>query len=309
MELIRGLYNVRPEHRGCVATIGNFDGVHLGHQAILRQVEQQSSELGVPGTIITFEPLPAEFFAGTEAPARLNRFREKAQLLQQFSVDHLMCLRFNPNLASMQAETFIQSTLVDGLELRHLIVGDDFRFGAQRAGDFEMLQQAGERHGFKVTGTTTFEIDGARVSSTRIREALHAGDCNLAARLLGRPYSVSGRVVHGDKRGRTIGFPTANVLMNRLHSPVRGIFAVEVCGLHDKPLQGVANVGNRPMLDNDTFLLEVYIFDFNEQIYGRHVQVNLCKKIRDEKYYESFELLRQQIDRDAEAARDFFAST
>lgn len=307
MQLIRGEYNLRAEHRGCVATLGNFDGVHLGHQAVLGQLAEKAGELGLPTTVITFEPLPREYFAGAKAPARLTRFREKAQALRRYSVDRLLLLRFGARLAGMEAEDFIERVLVQGLDVRYLVVGDDFRFGRERRGDFAMLVAAGERHGFRVAHMHTFEVDGRRVSSTRVREALERGDMGEAEKLLGRPYRVVGRVMHGDKRGRTIGFPTANLHMGRQVSPVRGVFAVEVFGLEREPLKGVANVGTRPTVGGVENRLEVHIFDFADDIYGHHLSVDLLHKLREERRFESLDALKAQIAQDATGARAFFA--
>ena len=306
MELIRGLHNLRERHRGCVATIGNFDGVHLGHQAVLGQLAEKADALGLPATVITFEPLPHEYFLADRAPARLTRFREKVHALRRFSVDRLMCLRFDAALASMPAETFIERVLVAGLGVKHLVVGDDFRFGQGRAGDFAMLKAAGREHGFQVVNMHTFRIGDGRVSSTRIREALEAGDMATAEQLLGRPFRLCGRVAHGDKRGRSIGFPTANLKLERQISPVNGVFAVEMFGLEDEPVQGVANVGRRPTVGGVENRLEVHLFDFDRDIYGRHVQVDLLHKVRDEQRFESLDDLIGQIGRDVVAAREWF---
>ena len=307
MKLIRGLHNLRDRHRGCVATIGNFDGVHLGHQAVLGQLAEKADALGLPSTVITFEPLPHEHFLRDKAPARLTRFREKVQALRRFSVEQLLCLRFDQRLASMPADEFIDRVLVSGLGVRYLVVGDDFRFGRGRAGDFAMLQQAGAAHGFQVVNMHTFRIDGARVSSTRIREALERGDMGTADQLLGRPFRLCGRVAHGDKRGRSIGFPTANLKLERQISPVSGVFAVEVFGLEGEPVAGVANVGRRPTVAGVENRLEVHLFGFDQDIYGRHVQVDLLHKLREEQRFESLDALIAQIGCDAQAARDFFA--
>lgn len=308
MELIRGLHNLRERHRGCVATIGNFDGVHLGHQAVLGQLAEKADALGLPSTVITFEPLPHEYFLGDQAPARLTRFREKLQALRRFSVDRLLCLRFDARLAAMPAQDFIERVLVDGLEVQYLVVGDDFRFGQGRAGDFAMLQAAGAARGFQVVNMHTFRIGTARVSSTRIREALEAGDMATAEQLLGRPFRLCGRVTHGDKRGRSIGFPTANLKLERQISPVRGVFAVELFGVAGEPLPGVANVGRRPTVNGVENRLEVHLLDFAGDLYGRHVQVDLLHRLRDEQRFDTLDALIAQIGRDAEAARTFFAN-
>lgn len=306
MELIRGLHNLKPRHHGSVATIGNFDGVHLGHQAVLGQLAEKGAALCLPTVVVTFEPQPREYFAPEAAPPRLTRFREKAEAMQRFSVDRLLVLPFNRKLAELSAEDFIRRVLVEGLGIRYLVVGDDFRFGAAREGDFAMLQQAGRRHGFEVVNMHTFSLGGQRVSSTRIREALKAGDLDTAEQLLGRPYRMCGRVVHGDKRGRSIGFPTANIKMHRMVAPVDGVFAVEMFGVPGEPVPGVANVGKRPTVDGTRSLLEVHLFDFSGDIYGRHVQVDFKRRIRPEKRFDSFEALKAQIEKDAAEAREYF---
>ena len=307
MEFIRGYHNLRPQHRGCVATIGNFDGVHLGHQTVLGQLSEKAAELGVPSVVISFEPYPMEFFAPDKAPARLTRLREKVRALTRYAVDRMLCLNFDADFAAQPPEEFIQHVLIDGLNVRYLVVGDDFRFGKDRAGDFDLLRKMGEQHGFQVVNLHTFAIDGERVSSTRVREALAKGDMAQAEQLLGRPYRMCGRVAHGDKRGRTIGFPTANIHLHRNTTPVKGVFAVEMFGIEGEPVQGVANIGTRPTVDGTRSLLEVHLFDFNADIYGQYVNVEFVRKLRDEERFDSFEELRKQIDIDAENARTFFA--
>ncbi|MES9898183.1 MAG: bifunctional riboflavin kinase/FAD synthetase [Sedimenticola sp.] len=307
MQVIRGLHNLRPRHRGCVATIGNFDGVHLGHQAVFAHLREKGLELGLPTTVITFEPQPLEFFAPDRAPARLTRMREKLQALKDSGIDCTVLLEFGQKLAAMPAPVFVQELLVEGLDIRYLFVGDDFRFGRGREGDIGLLRRVGDQHGFGVENMNTFAVGEERVSSTRIREALAQGDLEQAEHNLGRPYRICGRIAHGDARGRTIGFPTANVDLHRKVSPLRGVYAVEVQGLEEGRLPGVANIGNRPTVEgDDRYLLEVHLFDFSRMIYGEHVQVEFRKKLRDEKRFDSFEQLRQQIEQDAEAARQFF---
>ncbi len=308
MELIRGLHNLRPRHRGCVATIGNFDGVHLGHQAVLGQLAEKAEQLGLPTTVVTFEPHPQEWFFPDRAPPRLTRLREKLTALRRYSVDRVLVLRFDARLAAMEAAAFVERILVGGLGVRHVVVGDDFRFGRNRAGDFAFLRAMGARHGFDVVAMHSFRIDGERVSSTRIREALAAGDMDTAEKLLGRPYRMCGRVAHGDRRGRDIGFPTANLHLHRRASPVLGVFAVEVFGVPGEPVPGVANVGVRPTVDGTRALLEVHLLDFAGDIYGRYVQVDFLHKLRDERRFASFDALRAQIRRDVEAARAWFAA-
>jgi riboflavin kinase/FMN adenylyltransferase len=242
----------------------------------------------------------------TASLPRLTRFREKLRVLSRFAVDQVLILRFNRQLASMDAEAFIDQILVRDLAVQYLVVGDDFRFGHNRKGDYNMLQQAGERHGFQVVHMHTFTIDGERVSSTRIRQALQAGDLQLAEKLLGRPYRMCGRVAHGDKRGRTIGFPTANVFLHRRSTPIQGVFAVEMFGVEGEPVQGVANVGTRPTVDGSKSLLEVHLFDFDQDIYGKYVNIDFIAKLRNEQKFESFEALQQQIMSDVSNAREFF---
>lgn len=307
MQIIRGLHNLRSEHRGCVATIGNFDGVHLGHQAVFRHLLQKRAELDLPATVITFEPHPLEFFDPTAAPARLTRLREKLPVLREVGIDRAMLLEFNPRLAAMSATDFVQRVLLDGLGIRYLLVGDDFRFGKGRAGDIELLRRVGAEQGFEVESLDTFAVGDERVSSTRVREALARGDLESAYLCLGRPYHICGRVVHGDKRGRTIGFPTANIGLHRRTSPLRGVYAVKVHGLGQVPLPAVANIGNRPTVDGDRrYLLEVHLFDFDRSIYGEHIEVEFCKMLRQEKRFDSFDQLKEQIERDAQAARKLF---
>lgn len=305
MELIRGISNLLPRHRGCVATIGNFDGVHRGHQAVLKQLTTKARELKLPSQVVIFEPLPREFFAGTKAPARLTRFREKVQVLQQFSIDRLLCLRFNQALAEMPPESFIDRILVDGLAVRYLVVGDDFRFGKERKGHFGMLQKAGKDRGFVVTSMASFTVDRQRVSSTLVRHALQCGDMTAATKLLGRPYRISGRVVQGDKLGHQLGYPTANIRLGRQISPVGGVFAANVTGLKEGPLKAIANIGTRPTVGGKDNRLEVHLLDFNDDIYGQYLHVDLLYKLREELRFRSVEALIEQIQRDVILAHDF----
>lgn len=306
-KIIRGLYNLPDPAQGCVATIGNFDGVHLGHQAVLTQLAMKADMLNLPAVVITFEPQPFEYFVPDKAPARLSRFREKVEALRAYSIQKLCVLRFNRQLAEMQAETFIQKLLVEGLNVRYLVVGDDFRFGKDRQGDFALLQQVGKQHGFQVVNMHTFAIDDMRVSSTRIREALQDGDLAVAEKLLGRPYRMSGRVAHGDKRGRKMGYPTANIHLHRAKVPLNGVYAVQLYGIDEEPVNGVANIGVRPTISgSDKALLEVHLFDFKRDIYGEHVQVYFLKKLREEQKFASLEQLIEQIHIDSAQAQSFF---
>lgn len=306
MQIIRGIHNLKPASDGCVATIGNFDGVHLGHQAVLGQLVEKADTLGLPVTVVTFEPQPQEYFRPADAPPRLTRFREKVEVLRRYAVDRLMVLRFDARFSQQSPELFIQNLLVDGLRVKYLVIGDDFRFGQDRAGDFGMLKLAGMTHGFEVVNMRTFILDGERVSSTRVRAALAAGELSTAEKLLGRIYYMSGRVAHGDRRGRTIGFPTANIHLHRKATPLRGVFVVELFGVEGEPVHGVANVGTRPTVGGGRIQLEVHLFDFDRNIYGAYVHVNFLHRLRDERRFESFEALKQQILRDAVQARAYF---
>ncbi len=302
MKLIRGLHNIRPEHRGSVVTIGNFDGVHRGHQAVIRQLHELGRKHDAPTTVFTFDPLPSEYFMGDKAPARLTTLREKFIQFDRLGVDQMLSVAFNARFAAITARQFIDDILVRGLEAKAVVVGDDFRFGKGREGDFAMLREAGEHHGFEVIDTATVMDDGQRISSTRIREALAVGDLELAARLLGRPYGMSGRVVHGEKLGRTIGFPTANIRIHRAVSPLKGVFAVEVECIG----YGVTNVGTRPTVDGKGFLVETHLLDFDGDLYGRHINIRWLKKLRSEQKFDSLDALKAQIGRDIDAARAFF---
>lgn len=303
MRLIRGLHNLRAEHHGCVATIGNFDGVHLGHQAVFAELRKVGDALGLPATVITFEPQPLEYFQPEKAPSRLTRLREKLTVIKDAGIDYVLVLPFGRRLATMGAEAFIDEILVKGLGIQHLYVGDDFRFGRARCGDVGLLHEAGRDLGFHVDDLQTVTAGGERISSTRIRKLLVRGDLQAASKLLGRSYTICGRVSHGDKRGRTIGFPTLNIQLHRPASPLRGVYAVTVHGVDDKGLPGVANIGNRPTVEGDPrFLLEVHLFDFDRSIYGAHVGVEFVSRIRDEMKFDSFDALREQISVDTQQA-------
>ncbi len=310
MHLIRGMHNLRDAHRGCVATIGNFDGVHLGHQAVFTALIERARSVQLPSLVITFEPQPMEFFRPAQAPARLTRLREKIEAIAACGIDRVLLVKFDHRFANVDAVSFVREILVDRLGLRHLYVGDDFRFGRDRKGDFDLLHRMGSTHGFAVESLQTVQDDDGRISSTRIREALQRGDLAHAEACLGRRYRICGRVGHGHKRGRTIGFPTMNVPLLRRSTPLRGVFAVQVIGLDRQPLPGVANIGNRPTLEgDDRFLLEVHLFDFNADVYGRAVEIDFVERIRDEHKFESFDALRQQIQRDVLAARRILGLT
>ncbi len=291
-----------------VLAIGNFDGVHLGHRALLERLAADARRLGLPAAVMTFEPHPRELFSPDQAPARLTSLHEKLALLESCGIEEVFLLHFSRKLAGLTAEEFIERGLVQGLGVRHLIIGDDFRFGKGRAGDFAMLQAAGQQHGFGVEAMHTIEINGERVSSSAVRDVLGAGDLEHAARLLGRPYSISGRVIHGNKVGRKLGFPTANIQLKRKRVALTGVFAATVSGLDKRFLPGAASLGVRPTLGQGLRpVLEVHLFDFDREIYGSHVSVHFLHKLRDEAKYDSLEALTAQIARDVQATQNYFA--
>ncbi|MCW8884142.1 MAG: bifunctional riboflavin kinase/FAD synthetase [Motiliproteus sp.] len=306
MELIRGLHNLRDQHRGCVATIGNFDGVHQGHHQVLKQVCDKAKSLGLPSVAIVFEPQPREFFEGAQAPARLTRFRDKFVLLREHQIDRVFCLHFNQKLRSLTAEQFIDQLLLNGLEVKYFVVGDDFRFGCDRAGDFELLREAGKRYGFTVVNTATFLIDADRVSSTRVRKVLAEHDFELAKELLGRPYTLSGKVIHGRKLGRQLGVPTANISLQRKRLPFEGVFVVEARNPQGEVFAGVANVGIRPTVQGESPLLEVHLFDFDRDIYGQRLDVEFKAFVRPEQKFDGVDELQRQILADIATAKDWF---
>jgi riboflavin kinase/FMN adenylyltransferase len=304
-ELIRGTINLRPEHRGSVVTIGAFDGVHLGHQAIMRQVVSKAEELNLPSVAIIFEPLPREYFQ--QGVARIQPFRDKVQALFDQGIQRVLCLRFDKCLSTISPGDFIGRILVEGLGARYLVVGDDFRFGNKRAGDVPLLRAEAARHGFEVARAATVEVDGERVSSSRIRAVLAAGDFSEAERLLGRPFAISGRVTRGKQLGRQLGVRTANVDMRRRHSPLHGIFAVTVSAADFQSHPGVANIGYRPTVNEVTEpLLEVHLLEFTACLYGKRISVEPKKKLREEKRFANLAALKEQMEEDIQQARDFF---
>lgn len=308
MELIRHSYNLKSRHRGCVATIGNYDGVHLGHQAVLRQLKRHAEIMELPATVITFEPHPQEFFSEVQAPTRLTSFREKLEMLKQQDIDRVLCLRFQRAIADLTAERFIRQILARDLGIKRLIIGDDFRFGKGREGDVRMLRAYGGELGFDVIPTEARLLDGARVSSSSIRERLGNSQFEEAQSLLGRYFSISGRVAHGAKRGRKLGFPTANINLGKRVVPLRGVFAVSVKGADEFIHLGVANLGTRPVFDEKKLLLEAHLFDFDKEFYGKHISVEFFKRLRDEQKFSSIDELTAQIAADIKAARAFFAN-
>jgi len=315
MRLIRGLTNLKrlsgqadsPLADGCVATIGNFDGVHLGHKTIIDQVKQKAAELDVPSVVMIFEPQPREFFQGADAPPRLMPFRQKFEALLAEGVDVVLCIRFDERFRSYSAMGFVEDVLIQGLAVRHLVVGDDFRFGCDRAGDFRLLEQVGQEHDFTVENTRTVTVDGERVSSTRVRNALNVNGLEEAERLLGHPYRIHGRIVYGRQLGRQIGAPTANILLDRMPA-LRGVYVVRARLETGDWCDGIANIGLRPTVDGKRPSLEVHLFDFAGTLYGQHLEVVFRHGLRDEVKFDSVDELRQQIARDFEHARAWLAN-
>ena len=308
MHLIRGLSHLEPFKNGCVLTIGNFDGLHLGHRTVIKKLAERGEALGLPVVIMIFEPQPLEYFLGDNAPSRLMRLREKVIEFAKLPVDNLLIVRFNRYFANCDAEQFIDDILIKKLNVKHLVIGDDFHFGKARRGNFAMLKEKGKLYGFSVEDTGSYQVAGLRISSTLIRDALGEGDLAQAEKLLGHCYSVCGRVAHGDKRGRTIGYPTANIRMFRKNTPVNGVFAVTMTGIDGLEFEGVANVGTRPTVDGGSkVILETYLFDFDKEIYGRYVEVHFKQKIRDEMRFQSLEQLKAQIEKDVAETKKIFA--
>ena len=288
-------------------TIGNFDGVHLGHRAMLTRLVESARSRSLVSCALVFEPHPRDFFTPSSAPARLSNLREKLEAFASLGVERTHICRFDRNFADLSAQEFIERVVCRGLNAKWLLVGNDFRFGSKRAGDLAMLQEAGKKFAFEVSVMPNVMVNGQRVSSTMVRDALAGGDLERARELLGRPYSISGRVVHGDKTGRNIGYPTANIRIKHPRLPLGGIFAVEIAGIAERHLKGVASLGVRPTVkENGAPLLEVYVLDFDREIYGQHVRVDFLHKLRDEEKYPDVETLKLQIGRDVENAESFF---
>jgi riboflavin kinase/FMN adenylyltransferase len=307
MELIRGLHNLQPRHRGCVGTIGAFDGVHLGHQELMTRLVAKGKELALPTVVICFEPLPREYFAPAEAPARLMSFKEKFIALRKLGINRVLRVRFDERFRSMTAEDFIQHVFVDGLDVKYIVVGDDLRFGQDRKGDANVLRTAGEKQGFEVVDTASVLEDGERISSSRIRQCLENADFDEAAQLLGQPYSISGKVVYGRQVGRTIGIPTANMELHRFRAALSGVYAVEVSGFDGKTYHGMANVGTRPTIgDRVKAILEVHLLNFSGNLYGKTIDVIFRYRIRDEMKFDSIEELKKTIHADIEKGREYF---
>jgi riboflavin kinase / FMN adenylyltransferase len=306
MELVRGLHNFSQRHQGCVLTVGNYDGVHLGHQKMIGLLKQRASELRSAATVLVFEPSSKEFIDPEGAPPRLTRWREKFLALAGQGVDRLVTLRFDECMRAMTPESFVE-LIVGALGTRHIVVGNDFRYGCNAGGTIDSLRAAGAARGFGVEQIAPFVLDGVRVSSTAVRERLGRSDFSGAARLLGRPYRMLGRVVHGKELGRTLGFPTANLRLMRRRPPVHGVMAVRVFGIEPEPLIAVASLGTRPTVDGTDMLLEVHVFDFAGDLYGREIEVEFVAKLRDEVKFDSLDALIVQMKIDAAEARELLS--
>lgn len=310
MKLIRGLHNLSESRLSQSAvTIGAFDGVHRGHQEVLAHLKREADARSLATTVITFEPLPGEFLFPDRAPPRLMTFREKFTALADQGIDNLLCLRFNNRLRMMSPRAFVEDIFVEGLNARYIAFGDDFRFGKDRAGDLDFTQSLAQEFDYEVVPTSTFDMAGERVSSTRIRETLLEADFSKAADLLGKPFKLSGKVLKGKQLGRTIGSPTANIALKRVKSPLHGVYAVRVSGGGLNSAAGVANVGVRPTVNDGTLAnLEVHLFDFDGDLYGERLSVEFMTKLRDEKKFESLDALKAAIAADQQAARSWHAS-
>jgi riboflavin kinase/FMN adenylyltransferase len=306
MRVFHGLPRLA-DRRACALSIGNFDGVHRGHRALLQRVVEVARQRNLVAAAMTFEPHPREYFAPEQAPARIANLRDKIEGFRQVGIERVFVQHFNREFASLTAELFIQQILVDGCQVRWLLVGDDFRFGARRAGDVVLLRRVGQSCGFTVEQIAPVLLGDERVSSSRIRAALSVGNLALASELLGHPYAISGRVLHGAKLGRQLGFPTLNLRVAHRRPALHGIYAVRVDGIAATPLPGVASVGLRPTIDDSgRWLLEVHLFDFSDEVYGRLIKVQFVQKLRDEERFDSVQELTAAIRRDADRARAIF---
>ncbi len=304
MQLVRGLHNLSQRHHGCVLSVGNYDGVHLGHQHMIGMVKARAAELGATAAVLVFEPSSKEFIDPAGAPPRLTRWREKYLALAAQGLDRMVTLRFDDCMRAMTPQRFVDELLVTGLGVRHVVVGNDFRYGAEARGTIDTLREAGSARGFGVERIEPFVFDGVRVSSTVVRERLGHGDFEGAARLLGRPYRMLGQVVHGKELGRTLGFPTANLRLMRRKSPLYGILAVLVRGVGGVAMPAVASLGTRPTVDGKEVLLEVHVFDFAGDLYGREIEVEFVAKLRDEVKFDSLDAMMAQMKIDAADARE-----
>jgi riboflavin kinase / FMN adenylyltransferase len=303
MELIRGLHNLRARHHGCVATIGNFDGVHRGHQAVLERLQKQAQRMRLPATVMIFEPTPREFFTPDQAPARISSLREKLEDLAETGIQRVLCVRFDEQFAALSPQDFIGRVLVEGLGVKYLAIGDDFRFGHRRAGDFALLKASGDRLGFTVSNMEPYCLEGARISSTRVREALAAGDMQQATQLMGRPYRVCGRVETGQQLGRKLGVPTANLPLRMRRAIRYGVYAARVDTQRGKGLPAVVSVGVRPTVAVNDCLLEAHLLDFADNLYGQRINVHLMQFLRPERHFPNLDVLQEEMNKDIAKAR------
>ena len=295
-----------PQIKGSVVTIGNFDGVHLGHQKIIAQLKEHAEKLKVPSVVISFNPTPQNFFGADHAV--LSSYEEKDFFLSSLGINYHLVINFNKEFSNINAQTFIEEFLLRKLNIKHCLIGDDFRFGKNRVGNFSLLQENGDKHGFAVEETATIKHNQIRISSTRIRECLQQNNLEETKKLLGRSYSISGKIVRGQQRGRTINFPTINILPNRSKSPVSGVFAVKV-KLSGQTYFGICNAGHKPTVNGREFLFEAHIFDFEKDVYEQFAEIVFLKHIRPEKKFNSFAELKDQIEKDVIEAKKFFKLT
>jgi len=308
MRVFRDLANQKTDRGGTAVTIGNFDGLHLGHKALIDTTLNAAKQQQLIPTLLSFEPLPRQYFDPKSQPFRLQSTSGKLRQLQEWGMQQVCLLRFNRALASLSAEEFIRKILLDGLNTRQLFVGEDFRFGKDRRGDIEMLARSGKENGFEAHFMQAVCVQGERISSTRLREALSGGKMQLAEDLLGRPYSISGRVVKGQQLGRKLGYPTANISMQHRPCPVAGVFAIEVeLSGYDRPLPGVASIGKRPTVGGQELLLEAHLFDFNANLYGQRIKVKLIEHLRGEAHFSSLDELTEKMQQDELLARAVLA--
>lgn len=304
MKLTRGLHNISTQPKPSAVTIGNFDGVHKGHQEIIKHLTDKANQLSLHSVLVSFSPTPEQFFGRNHA--LLSNFREKHQLLSQTNLDENLLIRFNQSFSKLSAEAFVEKILVQSLNVRYCLIGDDFRFGKNRQGDYALLKKLSDKHNFIVENVNSIKSGEVRISSSSIRSTLANGDFKKACHFLGREYFIAGRIVHGDKKGRTIGFPTINIPIKRKISPVQGVFAV-IASVKNAQYFGVCNVGKRPTVGGDKTRLEVFLFDFNQDVYGETAKIVFKYRIRDEKKFDSFDMLKNQINEDVLKAKNYFS--
>ncbi|MCX8602111.1 MULTISPECIES: bifunctional riboflavin kinase/FAD synthetase [unclassified Gilliamella] len=308
MKIIRGIANIKNQISQCVLTLGNFDGVHLGHQQLINHLITQGKRLNLPTVVMLFEPQPLEFFCPDNAPSRLTSFQEKVILIEKLGIDYIIAIPFNQTFAKMSADDFIQDWLINKLQAKYIAIGDDFRFGYERKGDINLLEHYAQTYGFAVESIPTFVFDHLRVSSTAVRKALFNNDFQLAHCLLGRNYAIAGRVIHGNALARQLGFPTANIHLHRKKPALQGVYLVKVKNsCSQQSYHGIANIGIRPTIEGKKAILEVNLFDFSGDLYGQYLDVTFVKKLRDEKKFNSLTELKEQITQDVCTAKKISA--